>query len=87
VYWSLLVEARFYVVALALYWAVPGMRFSYALALFTVVNILCRAVLARVLPGPNVIYSAALAPDFVPWFAAGLSSMISGNVELECGML
>lgn len=71
VYWSLLIEARFYLIALALYWAVPRMRFGHAVALFTVANILCRAVVQRVLPGSNDIYSAAFVPDFMPWFAAG----------------
>ena len=70
-YWSLLVEARFYLIALIVFWAFDRKHFARNLVIFTYLNILLRALLQRLIPGSNQIYSAILVPDFMPWFAAG----------------
>jgi peptidoglycan/LPS O-acetylase OafA/YrhL len=71
VYWTLLVEARFYVIAAILFWALHKHRFVLNLVIFTYANVLIRAALQHLVPGSNVIYTAVLIPDFMPWFAAG----------------
>jgi peptidoglycan/LPS O-acetylase OafA/YrhL len=71
VYWTLLVEARFYMIALGVFLLLPRIGFSQKLVAFTLANILCRAALQRMLPGSNVYYGEVLVPDFMPWFAAG----------------
>lgn len=71
VYWSLLIEARFYVIVAVIYWMFAGANLARNLAIFTILNILCRAALQRIIPGSNVIYTAVLVPDFMPWFTAG----------------
>jgi peptidoglycan/LPS O-acetylase OafA/YrhL len=70
-YWSLLVEARFYLIALIVFWTFDRKHFARNLVIFTYLNILLRALLQRLIPGSNQIYSAILVPDFMPWFAAG----------------
>jgi peptidoglycan/LPS O-acetylase OafA/YrhL len=71
VYWSLLVEARFYVIVAVIFWLFKRSNVTRNLVIFTYVNILCRAALQRIFPGSNHIYSLFLVPDFMPWFAAG----------------
>jgi peptidoglycan/LPS O-acetylase OafA/YrhL len=71
VYWSLLVEARFYVIVAVIFWSFNRSNLARNLVVFTYINILCRAALQRIIPGSNVIYSLILVPDFMPWFAAG----------------
>jgi peptidoglycan/LPS O-acetylase OafA/YrhL len=71
VYWSLLVEARFYVIVAVIFWCFNRSHLARNLVIFTYANILCRAALQRILPGSNEIYSAVFVPDFMPWFAAG----------------
>lgn len=70
-YWSLLVEARFYMIALVIFWTCNKASFARNLVIFTYLSILLRALLQRLIPGSNQIYSAIFVPDFMPWFAAG----------------
>lgn len=71
VYWTLLVEAYFYVIAAIIYWSFDRANIARNLVIFTFANLMCRAILHRLMPGSNVIYSIFLIPDFMPWFAAG----------------
>jgi peptidoglycan/LPS O-acetylase OafA/YrhL len=71
VYWSLLIEARFYVIAVVVFWSFKRSNFAQNLIVFTYISILFRAALQRIIPGSNEIYSLILVPDFMPWFAAG----------------
>lgn len=71
VYWTLLVEARFYLIVAVIYWSFRRANIARNLVIFTFLNIFCRAALQRALPGSNEIYSALFVPDFMPWFAAG----------------
>lgn len=71
VYWTLLVEARFYLIALGVYFFWSRHNIGRNLVVFVLVNILARAALQRALPGSNAIYGEILIPDFMPWFAAG----------------
>lgn len=71
VYWSLVVEIRFYMIALILYWLFARQNFARNLVIFTVLIYVVRAVLRRWLPGYNGVYDGFFVPDYMPWFAAG----------------
>lgn len=71
VYWSLIVEVRFYLVVAVIFWSFKRSSLGRNLVIFTYLNILSRAALQRVFPGSNALYSEILIPDFMPWFAAG----------------
>lgn len=71
VYWSLVVEIRFYMIAAILFWLFPRDKLARNLVIFTVVIYIARALLRRALPGYNGVYDALFIPDYMPWFAAG----------------
>jgi peptidoglycan/LPS O-acetylase OafA/YrhL len=72
VYWTLVIEAQFYVIAAAIFWLCGQKHFSRHLAIFTVVNILIRAAVKQLFPGfALIIYQTMQLTDFMPWFAAG----------------
>ena len=71
VYWSLVVEIRFYMIALVLYWMFARQNLARNLVIFTVAIYIVRALLRRWLPGYNGVYDALFIPDYMPWFAAG----------------
>lgn len=71
VYWSLVVEIRFYMIALILYWMFARQNLARNLVIFTVAIYVVRALLRRWLPGYNGVYDALFVPDYMPWFAAG----------------
>jgi peptidoglycan/LPS O-acetylase OafA/YrhL len=71
VYWSLVVEIRFYMIALVLYWLFARQNLARNLVIFTVLIYVVRALLRRWLPGYNGVYDGFFIPDYMPWFAAG----------------
>jgi peptidoglycan/LPS O-acetylase OafA/YrhL len=71
VYWSLVVEIRFYMIALILYWLFARQNLARNLVVFTVLIYVVRALLRRWLPGYNGVYDGFFIPDYMPWFAAG----------------
>jgi len=71
VFWTLVVEGQFYVVAAILYWGVSANSFGRSLTIITIVNILLRAAIKKWAPDLTPIYSAFIITDFLPWFAAG----------------
>jgi peptidoglycan/LPS O-acetylase OafA/YrhL len=71
VYWSLVVEIRFYMIALILYWLFARQNLARNLVIFTVLIYVVRALLRRWLPGYNGVYDGFFIPDYMPWFAAG----------------
>lgn len=71
VYWSLVVEIRFYMIAVLLFWLFSRQNLARNLVIFTLVIYLARALLRRVMPGYNGVYDALFIPDYMPWFAAG----------------
>lgn len=71
VYWSLVVEIRFYMIAAILFWLFARDRLARNLVIFTVVIYVARALLRRVMPGYNGVFDALFIPDYMPWFAAG----------------
>lgn len=71
VYWSLVVEIRFYMIAAILFWLFARQNLARNLVIFTVLIYVARALLRRWLPGYNGVYDALFIPDYMPWFAAG----------------
>lgn len=71
VYWSLVVEIRFYMIALILYWLFARRNLARNLVIFSVLIYVVRALLRRWLPGYNGVYDGFFIPDYMPWFAAG----------------
>jgi len=71
VYWSLVVEIRFYMIAVVLFWLSSRRNLARNLVIFTLVIYLARALLRRAMPGYNGVYDALFIPDYMPWFAAG----------------
>lgn len=71
VYWSLVVEIRFYMIAVILFWLFARQNLARNLVIFTVLIYVARALLRRWVPGYNGIYDALFIPDYMPWFAAG----------------
>lgn len=71
VYWSLVVEIRFYMIALVLFWLFSRQQLARNLVIFTVAIYIARALLRRWVPGYNGVYDALFIPDYMPWFAAG----------------
>ncbi len=71
VYWSLVVEIRFYMIAVILFWLFARQNLARNLVIFTVLIYVVRALLRRWVPGYNGVYDALFIPDYMPWFAAG----------------
>lgn len=71
VYWSLVVEIRFYMIAAILFWLFSREKLARNLVIFTLVVYIARALLRRAMPGYNGVYDALFIPDYLPWFAAG----------------
>jgi peptidoglycan/LPS O-acetylase OafA/YrhL len=71
VYWSLVVEIRFYMIAVILFWLFARRNLARNLVIFTVLIYVARALLRRMMPGYNGVYDALFVPDYMPWFAAG----------------
>lgn len=71
VYWSLVVEIRFYMIAVLLFWLFSRQKMARNLVIFTIVIYIARALLRRAMPGYNGVYDALFIPDYMPWFAAG----------------
>lgn len=71
VYWSLVVEIRFYVIAVILFWLFSREKLARNIVIFTLVVYIARALLRRAMPGYNGVYDALFIPDYLPWFAAG----------------
>lgn len=71
VYWSLVVEIRFYMIAVILFWLFSREKLARNLVIFTLVVYIARALLRRAMPGYNGVYDALFIPDYLPWFAAG----------------
>ena len=71
VYWSLVVEIRFYMIAVILFWLFSREKLARNLVIFTLVIYIGRALLRRAMPGYNGVYDALFSPDYMPWFAAG----------------
>lgn len=71
VYWSLVVEVRFYMIAAILFWLFARDKLARNLVIFTVVIYIARALLRRAMPGYNGLFDALFIPDYMPWFAAG----------------
>lgn len=71
VYWSLVVEIRFYMIAAILFWLLPRNQLARNLVIFAIVIYIARALLRRLMPGYNGVYDALFIPDYMPWFAAG----------------
>lgn len=71
VYWSLVVEIRFYMIAVILFWLFSREKLARNLVIFTLIIYIVRALLRRAMPGYNGVYDALFIPDYMPWFAAG----------------
>lgn len=71
VHWSLIVEARFYIIAAVLYWGTRRFQFSIILFAFTIAVVILGAILNRNAPNAAIIFSFALYPGFMAWFSAG----------------
>lgn len=71
VYWSLVIEIRFYIIAAILFWLLPSKNFARNLTIFAVANSCIWLLLRIVSPGPAELYNTVLVPEFMPWFAAG----------------
>jgi peptidoglycan/LPS O-acetylase OafA/YrhL len=72
VYWTLVVEVQFYLIAAVIFWGGGRRNFSRNLVIFTVANILVRAAVKRLFPDFGVItYQIVQLTDFMPWFGAG----------------
>lgn len=71
VYWSLVVEIRFYMIAVILFWLFSREKLARNLVTFTLIIYIARALLRRAMPGYNGVYDALFIPDYMPWFAAG----------------
>lgn len=71
VYWSLVVEIRFYMIAVILFWLFSREKLARNLVIFTLIIYVVRALLRRAMPGYNGVYDALFIPDYMPWFAAG----------------
>lgn len=71
VHWSLVVETRFYMIAVILFWLFPRQNLGRNLVIFAVLVYAVRALLRRWIPGYNGIYDGFFIPDYMPWFAAG----------------
>lgn len=72
VHWSLVVETRFYMIAVILFWLFPRQNLARNLVVFAVLVYAARALLRRWIPGYNGIYDGFFIPDYMPWFAAGV---------------
>jgi peptidoglycan/LPS O-acetylase OafA/YrhL len=71
VYWSLVVEVRFYIFAAAIFWLLGRSHFGRNLVIFTCVNIILKTLLKSFSPATNELYYEVFIPSFLPWFAAG----------------
>jgi peptidoglycan/LPS O-acetylase OafA/YrhL len=71
VQWTIQVEAKFYILAAAIYWGVSKDNFARNLGLFTVGSIVLRGILSRLIPGSATIFNSVFITDFMPWFTAG----------------
>lgn len=71
VYWSLVVEIRFYLIAAVLFWGLSGKNFARNLTIFALVDCCIWFLLRLLSPHGAELYNIALVPEFMPWFAAG----------------
>jgi peptidoglycan/LPS O-acetylase OafA/YrhL len=72
VYWSLVVEIRFYVLAAIVYWSFKRTNFSRNFAIFTALVIFIRiAILKTFIPSYVGPVTIAFVPEHLPLFAAG----------------
>lgn len=71
VYWSLVVEIRFYLIAAILFWSLLGRNFARNLTIFALLDSCVWFLLRLVSPHEAELYDIALVPEFMPWFAAG----------------
>jgi peptidoglycan/LPS O-acetylase OafA/YrhL len=72
VYWTLIVEVRFYILAAILFWTLPRGHLARDLTVIVVVNLAIRAIVKRFSPDLAETYSLIFIPDHLPWFAAGV---------------
>jgi peptidoglycan/LPS O-acetylase OafA/YrhL len=70
-YWSLVVEVRFYMIAVIIFWLFDKSQFARNMAICAVLAIVSRALLKRVAPQLEQAFDLALIPSSLPWFAAG----------------
>lgn len=71
VHWSLVVEVRFYMIALVLYWLSARENLARGLVIFSVVVYGAQLLLQPVFPQYNNLYEGLFIPEYMPWFAAG----------------
>lgn len=71
VYWSLVVEIRFYLIAAILFWALSSKNFARNLTIFALVDCCIWFLLRLISLHAAELYDTALVPEFMPWFAAG----------------
>jgi len=71
VYWSLVIEIRFYLIAAVLFWSLSGKNFARNLTIFTLVDC-CIWFLIRLFSlRAAELFDTVFVPEFMPWFAAG----------------
>jgi peptidoglycan/LPS O-acetylase OafA/YrhL len=72
VYWSLVVEFRFYLFAAIVYWSSRRMNFARNFAVFTISAVLLNLAAKSIFPGRILsIFGLVFLPEHLPWFAAG----------------
>lgn len=72
VYWSLVVEARFYLIALVLFFTFRRYDFSIRLSALTLIVFMIRFAVKRWASDDALnFYEGFLIPDFLSWFSAG----------------
>lgn len=71
VYWTLVVEVRFYLIAAIVFFALPRIRIGLSLTAIATANFLARAGLQTFYPDAVPVYNLTAIPDHLPWFAAG----------------
>ena len=71
VYWSLVVEMRFYIIAALIFWLFAKINFSRNLVVFACVFILLNVCIHKFYPEFGELYGAIAIPYNLPWFAAG----------------
>jgi peptidoglycan/LPS O-acetylase OafA/YrhL len=72
VYWSLVVEIRFYVIAAVLYWGFSRSSLGKSIVFYTLGAALIKAALNRLTPGMDAPFDWFFISGYIPWFAAGV---------------